>query len=173
METTPLSYFAFSQSHRRCFLIYLVTIQWQALILMWYSTRCYLNKVLHLPLIMSAHQKAAKRISLDWSSFGKRVVSIKQNSSVKTTWVKTINKCSHLKVVSPHFLSKSKRKLAKDVYLGKIAAGKITACNFNKKTPSQVPFTVTLFSYFFSIQKLLSSTLTWISPWIQIKACVH
>ena len=115
---------------------------------MWYLTRCYLNKVLHIPLIMSAHQEAAKWILLDWSSFGKRVVSIKQNSSVKTTWVKTINKCSHLKVVSPHFLSKSKRKPAKEVYLSKIAASKITACNFNKKTPSQVPFTVTFFRIF-------------------------
>ena len=62
--------------------------------------------------------------------------------------MKTINKYSHLKVVSPHFLSKSKRKLAKDVYLGKIAAGKITACNFNKRTPSQVPFTVKFFRIF-------------------------
>ena len=115
---------------------------------MWYLTKCYLNKVLHLPLIMSAYQEAAKWILLDWSSFGKRVVSIKQNSSVKTTWVKTINKCSHLKVVSPHFLSKSKRKPAKEVYLTKIAAGKITACNFNKKTPSHVPFTVTFFRIF-------------------------
>ena len=62
--------------------------------------------------------------------------------------MKTINKCSHLKVVSPHFLSKSKRKPAKEVYLGKIAVGKITACNFNKKTPSQVPFTVKFFRIF-------------------------
>ena len=67
---------------------------------------------------------------------------MKQNSSVKT------NKCSHLKEVSRHFLSKSKREPAKEVYLGKIAAGKITACNFNKKTPSQVPFTVTFFRIF-------------------------
>ena len=51
-------------------------------------------------------------------------------------------------MVSPHFLSKSKRKLAKDVYLGKIAAGKITACNFNKKSLSQVPFTVKFFRIF-------------------------
>ena len=62
--------------------------------------------------------------------------------------MKTINKCSHLKVVSPHFLSKSKRKPAKEVCLGKIAVGKITACNFNKKTPSQVPFTVKFFRIF-------------------------
>ena len=62
--------------------------------------------------------------------------------------MKTINKCSHLKVVSPHLLSKSKRKPAKEVYLSKIAAGKITACNFNKKAPSQVPFTVKFFRIF-------------------------
>ena len=60
----------------------------------------------------------------------------------------SINKCSHLKVVSPHFLSKSKRKPAREVYLGKIAVGKITACNVNKKTPSQVPFTVKFFRIF-------------------------
>ena len=51
-------------------------------------------------------------------------------------------------MVSPHFMSKSKRKPAKEVYFGKIAAGKITACNFNKKTPSQVPFTVKFFRIF-------------------------
>ena len=85
---------------------------------------------------MSAQQKAAKRISLDWSSFGKRVVSIKQNSSVKKTWMKTINKRNHLKVVSSHLLSKTKRKPAKEVYLSKIAVGKVTAWNFNKKIPA-------------------------------------
>ena len=62
--------------------------------------------------------------------------------------MKTINKCSHLKEVSPRFLSKSKRKPAKEVYLSKIAAGKITACNFNKKTSWQVPSTVTFFLTF-------------------------
>ena len=62
--------------------------------------------------------------------------------------MKTINKCSHLKVVSPHFLSKSKRKPAKEVCLSKIAAVKITTCNFNKKASSQVPFTVTFFCIF-------------------------
>ena len=45
-------------------------------------------------------------------------------------------------------MSKSKKKPAKEVYLGKIAAGKITARNFNKKTPSQVPFTVKFFRIF-------------------------
>ena len=115
---------------------------------MWYLTRCYLNKVSQLPLIMSAHQKAAKRISLHWSSFGERVVSIKQNSSVKRTWMKTINKCSHLKMVSSHLLSKSKRKPAKEVYLNKIASGKVTAWNFNKKIPSLVSFTFTFFRIF-------------------------
>ena len=115
---------------------------------MWYLTRYYLNKVLHLPLIMSAHQKAAKQISLDWSSFGKRVLSIKQNSSMEKTWMKTINKRNHLKVVSSHLLSKTKRKPAKEVYLSKIAAGKVTAWNFNEKIPSQVLFTVTFFRIF-------------------------
>ena len=62
--------------------------------------------------------------------------------------MKTIKKCSHLKGVSPHLLSKSKRKPAKEVDLGKIAGGKITVCNFNKKTPSQVPFTVKFFRIF-------------------------
>ena len=51
-------------------------------------------------------------------------------------------------MVSPHFLSKSKRKPTKEVYLGKIAAGRITACDFNKKTPSQVPLTVKFFRIF-------------------------
>ena len=38
----------------------------------------------------------------------------------------------------------AKKKPAKEVYLGKIAIGKIIACSFNKKTPSQVSFTVKL-----------------------------
>ena len=60
--------------------------------------------------------------------------------------MKTINKYSHLKVVSPHFFcQKVKKKPAKEV---KIADGKITVCNFNKKTPSQVPFTVKFFRIF-------------------------
>ena len=46
--------------------------------------------------------------------------------------MKAIKKCSHLKGVSPHLLSKSKRKPAKEVDLRKIAGGKITACSFNK-----------------------------------------
>ena len=59
------------------------------------------------------------------------------------------NKYSHLKVVSPDFFcQKVKKKPAKEVYLGRIAAGKITAYNFNKKTPSQVPFTVKFFRIF-------------------------
>ena len=69
---------------------------------------------------------------------------------MKTTRVKTINKCSRVKVVSPHFLS-SKRKPAKVVYLGKIAAGKITVSNFKKQTPSQVPFIVKFFRVFFVV----------------------
>ena len=62
--------------------------------------------------------------------------------------MKAVNKRSHRKVVSPHFLSKIKRKPANEVYRGKIAAGKITACNFNEKTPSQVPFTAQFFCIF-------------------------
>ena len=55
----------------------------------------------------------------------------------------------HSKNVAHTFCQKvNKRKSAKEVYLGKIAAGKITACNFNKKTPSHVPFTVTFFRIF-------------------------
>ena len=34
------------------------------------------------------------------------VVSIKLTFSVKTTWVKAINKTRHLKVIGQHFLSK-------------------------------------------------------------------
>ena len=49
---------------------------------------------------------------------------------MKTTWANVINKSSHLKVVGLHFLSKIKKIPAKEVYLGKIAVGKITACNF-------------------------------------------
>ena len=54
---------------------------------------------------------------------------------MKTTSAKVINKSSHLKVVGLHFLLKIKKKKkkknsAKEVYLGKIAIGKITACNF-------------------------------------------
>ena len=64
--------------------------------------------------------------------------------------MKTINKYSHLKVVSPHFLSKSKKIPSKEVYLRKIAAGKTTACNFNKKTPDSFAgtFTVKFFRIF-------------------------
>ena len=64
--------------------------------------------------------------------------------------MKTINKYSHLKVVSPHFLSKSKKNPSKEVYLRKIAAGKTTACNFNKKTPDSFAgtFTVKFFRIF-------------------------
>ena len=58
--------------------------------------------------------------------------------------MKAINKYSHLKVVSPHFFCQK----VKEDYLGKIAAGKITARNYNKKTPSQVPFTVKFFRIF-------------------------
>ena len=145
MEITSLSYFAFPQSRRRCFLIYLLTIQWQAA-----EINVIFNEMLFEQSVTSFtnNEWVPTRISLDWSSFGKRVVSIKKNPSVKTTWIKTINKCSHLKVVSPHLLSKSKRKPAKEVYLSKTAAGKVTAWNFNKKIPSQVPFTITFFRIF-------------------------
>ena len=45
-------------------------------------------------------------------------------------------------------MSKSKRKPAKEVYFGKIVVGRITACNFNRRTPSQVLFTVKFFCIF-------------------------
>ena len=67
------------------------------------------QSVLYLPLIMSAHQEAAKWISLDWSSLGKRVIkwgSSNKTFSLKTNWVKAINKSSHLKVIGQNFLSK-------------------------------------------------------------------
>ena len=53
-------------------------------------------------------------------------------------------------MVSPHFLSKSKKNPSKEVYLRKIAAGKTTACNFNKKTPDSFAgtFTVKFFRIF-------------------------
>ena len=76
---------------------------------------------------------------------------------MKKICVKTINKCSHLKVASPHFLSKSKRKPAKQVYLGKIAAGKLTTCNFNKKTSSQVPFTADIRQRVIKIKKMFDA----------------
>ena len=64
--------------------------------------------------------------------------------------MKTINKYSHLKVISPQFFCQKvqKKNPAKEVYLGKIAAGKITACIVHKKTPSQVPFSVKFFRIF-------------------------
>ena len=46
--------------------------------------------------------------------------------------MKTIKKCSHLKEVSSHLLSKSKRKPAKEVDLSKIVGGKIRDCSFDK-----------------------------------------
>ena len=79
------------------------------------------KSALHLPLIMSVHQEAARWISLDWSSSLKEllneVVSIKQTFSLKTTSVKAIYKSSRLKVIGRHFLSKSKKKPTKEVHL--------------------------------------------------------
>ena len=63
-----MPYFPFPRSRRRCFLIYLITIQWKAA-----ETKVTFNEmpfeqsVLHIPLIMSAQQEALKWISLDWS----------------------------------------------------------------------------------------------------------
>ena len=68
--------------------------------------RCQLDKLLHLPSIMSDHQEVAslsKRV-IKWGSFNK------QTFSGKTTCVKAINKINHLKVVDWHFFSKIKKK---------------------------------------------------------------
>ena len=57
------------------FLIYLLTIQWQAVeIKVTFNDMSFEQSVLHLLLIMSAHQEATKWISLDWWSLGKRVI---------------------------------------------------------------------------------------------------
>ena len=146
MEITSPSYFAFPQSRRRCFLIYLITIQWQAA-----DIDVIFNEMLFEQSITSStNNECPPKGGFRWidQASVKRVVSIKPNSSVKTTWMKTINKWSHLRVVSSHLLSKSKRKPAKEVYLNKIASGKVTAWNFNKKIPSLVSFTFTFFRIF-------------------------
>ena len=56
--------------------------------------------------------------------------------------MKAINKSSHLKVIdwSTLFVKTNLKELQKKFVFGKIAVGKITSCNFNKKIPSQVPF---------------------------------
>ena len=63
---------------------------------------------------MSAQQEAAKWISLDYQVSVKEwlneVVSIKQTFSVKTTWVKVINKTSNLKVIGCQKLKKNLQK---------------------------------------------------------------
>ena len=57
------------------FLIYLLTIQWQAVeIKVTFNDMSFEQSVLHLPLAMGAHQEATKWISLDWWSLGKRVI---------------------------------------------------------------------------------------------------
>ena len=158
MEITSLLYFAFPHSRRRCFLTYLLTIQWQAVEINVIFNKCYLNKVLHLPLIMSAHHEAAKWISLDWSSFGKRVVSMKQNSSVKTTWVKT-NKCSHLKEVrlAHTFCQKVKENQQKKFILVKLQLVKLQPATLIKRLRRRY-LSLLSSSVFFTIQKLLLST---------------
>ena len=139
MEITSLRYFAFPHSRQRCFLIYLLTIQWQAA-----EINVIFNEMLFEQSVTSSTNNECPPRSGKMEFVG----LIKFRQKVKTTWVKTINKCSHLKVVGPHFLSKSKWKPAKEIYLSKIAAGKNTACNFNKKATAQVPFTVTFFRIF-------------------------
>ena len=77
-------------------------------------------------------------------------------------------------MVSPHFFSKSKGKPAKEVYLSKIAAGNITACNFNKKTPPQVPFTDTFFRIFQHTEvNAVNVKHKFHLESSKIKACVH
>ena len=51
-----------------------------------------------------------------------------------------------------------KKKPAKEVHLGKIAIGKITACNFDKKTPSQVTFTEKLTKKIVKFCRILQRT---------------
>ena len=65
---------------------------------------------------------------------------MKQTFSLKTTWVKAINKSIHLKVIDRHFLLKIK-KTCKRGSSRKIAVGRKTSSNFSKKTPSPVTFT--------------------------------
>ena len=61
MEITSLLYFSFPGFHQRCFLIYVLTIQWRAV-----ETKVTFNKmlfeqsVLHIPLVMSAQEDVAK-----------------------------------------------------------------------------------------------------------------
>ena len=69
-------------------------------------TKCCVN--------MSAHQEAGKWISWDWSSLGKRVIKWvsfnKTDVSCENNLSEAINKSSHLKVISQHFLSKIEKK---------------------------------------------------------------
>ena len=75
MEINSLPYFPYPRSHRRCFLIYLLSIQWQAVeIKVAFNEMLFERSILHLPLITSAHQEAAKWIWLDWSSLDKSVI---------------------------------------------------------------------------------------------------
>ena len=61
MEITPLPYFAFPLSSRRCFLIFLLLVQWQAIeIKVTFNEMSFEQSVIYL----SAHQEAAKWISL-------------------------------------------------------------------------------------------------------------
>ena len=60
MEITSVPYFSSPRSCRRCFLICLLTIQWQAVeIKVAFSEMPFKQIVLHIPLRMSAQQKAA------------------------------------------------------------------------------------------------------------------
>ena len=62
VSLTSLSYFAFPRSLRRCFLMYLLTIQWQAIeIKVAFNEMSFEQSVTYL----SAHQEASKWISLD------------------------------------------------------------------------------------------------------------
>ena len=66
-----IAIFAFPRSRRRSFLIYLLTIQWQAIeIKVTFNEMSFEQSVTYL----STHQEAVKWLSLDWLSRGKRVI---------------------------------------------------------------------------------------------------
>ena len=61
MEITSLPYFHFPRTRRRCFLIYLLTIQLQVVeTKVTFNEMSFEQSVLHLPLIMGAQQEAVK-----------------------------------------------------------------------------------------------------------------
>ena len=77
MEITSLPYFHFPRSRQRWFLIYLLTIQWQAVeAKVTFNEMSFEQTVLHILLITNnnAKKEAEKWISVDSSSLHKRVI---------------------------------------------------------------------------------------------------